>query len=139
MESFYDHDLSELYFNFNSMHENQGHGCMDDIFTSQMDDGQNGLHIQDINGPDPISHFLDSVLIHSDAPNCKEAGHQGAVIAESDSWKNTSIKESGSCCESDVEIAQQQVGKTFIITFNHSPDIALKLIYIGEPGLSTDC
>lgn len=106
-------DIFELYFSFNSMHKNQGPGCIDDIFTSQMDDGQNGLHLQDINGRDPISHFLDSVLIHSDAPNCNEAGNQGAVMIESDSWKNTSIKESGSCSGSDVEVAPQLVGKTF--------------------------
>ncbi|XP_057547137.1 protein NTM1-like 9 isoform X1 [Amaranthus tricolor] len=114
VDSFYGDDFSELYFNINSMHENEGPGCMDDIFTSQMDDGQNGLHIQYINGRDPISHFLDSILIHSDAPNCKEAGHQGAVIVESDLWKNTSMKESGSCSESDVEIAQQQNDAGFV-------------------------
>ena len=63
------------------MHENQGFRCIDEIFTSEMNDEHNGLHLQDINGRDPISNFLTSVLIHSDAPNCNVAGNQGVVIS----------------------------------------------------------
>lgn len=93
------------------MHADQGPIGMEDIFPTDIGDGYYGFHLQDIDGRDPVSDFLDSV-INPDGSICKEAGHQGVPLVESDMWKNSSIKETGSCSGgSDVEVAQQQVGR----------------------------
>ncbi|KNA23598.1 hypothetical protein SOVF_023520 [Spinacia oleracea] len=112
-EPFNFYDAPDSYYPWQSMHTNQGPIGMDDIFPSEIGDSHNGLHLQDINGKEQISDFMDSV-IDPDAPYYKEAVHQGETYIENDVWKNSSIKESGSCSGSDVEVAQQKHDVGFI-------------------------
>ena len=102
--------FDDFLFDKLGLHENQGPGWMDDIFSQEIGDGLNVWPLQDINVKDPFSHLFDS-LIDTDAPDYKKAIYQGAVNADNDMWKNSSIKEGGSCSGSDVELAQQQVGR----------------------------
>ncbi|XP_057526638.1 protein NTM1-like 9 [Amaranthus tricolor] len=105
--------FDDFLFDKLGLHENQGPGWMDDIFSQEIGDGLNVWPLQDINVKDPFSHLFDS-LIDTDAPDYKKAIYQGAVNADNDMWKNSSIKEGGSCSGSDVELAQQQHDVGFV-------------------------
>nr|AOC59199.1 NAC transcription factor 10 [Haloxylon ammodendron] len=104
-------DPSEPYYKWQSTQANQGPVSMEDIFPTDIGDSYYGFHLQDIDGRGPVSDFLSSV-INPDGSICKEASHQEIPLVESDMWKNTPIKETGSCSGgSDVEVVQQQVGR----------------------------
>lgn len=112
----YFYDPPEGYFKWPTMPLNQGPVGMDDLFPADIGDGRSELHFQDNNGRDPIADFLDSVLINPDMPVYEEAVGQGPLSIGGDMWRNSYMKESGSCSGSDVDVVRYQVGKTLLAT-----------------------
>ncbi|KAL2921612.1 NAC domain-containing protein 14 [Bienertia sinuspersici] len=106
-EPLYFYDPPEPYFKWQSVHADPGPVGLEDIFPTNIGEGHCGFQLQDNNRRISISDFLDSV-INPDLSVYKEAGHQGAQLVDSDMWKNSTVKETGSCSGSDVEVAQQQ-------------------------------
>ncbi|XP_010671302.2 protein NTM1-like 9 isoform X1 [Beta vulgaris subsp. vulgaris] len=117
----YFYDPPEGYFKWPTMPLNQGPVGMDDLFPADIGDGRSELHFQDNNGRDPIADFLDSVLINPDMPVYEEAVGQGPLSIGGDMWRNSYMKESGSCSGSDVDVVRYQgdVGYIRCITGNN--------------------
>ncbi|XP_074296335.1 NAC domain-containing protein 14-like isoform X2 [Silene latifolia] len=102
------------------MHSNQGMAGMEALFTTDIGDGQIGFHFQDIDGRDPISNFLNSVVNQDDPLHLKVDSH-GAPLNEKEMredadlmrWKKPPIYKSGSCSGSDVQVPhlQHDVGR----------------------------
>ncbi|KAH9620627.1 hypothetical protein KSS87_012049 [Heliosperma pusillum] len=115
------------------MHSNQGMAGMEAPFTTEIGDGQIGLHFQDIDGGDPISDFLNSVM-NQDDPLYLEVDSQGAPLNEKEmqeddlmGWQKPFINKSGSFSGSDIQVPQLQ---------HDSDRIACKTSHSNELELS---
>lgn len=98
---------------------NQELSSMGTPFTADIGDSHSGLYF---NEGDPISQFLNSVIIDPDDTSYMGPFKQGDPflgsemwkIADSALWKDVPLKESGSCSGSDVEVAQAQYDVGFV-------------------------